>query len=78
MAQLTHNQILILESITKEVISEGNKNEFLVQIIEHAGGFLNAMTRSAYEKSKGVSYNTAKKYRENRKILGVNFVIDND
>lgn len=76
--KLTEKQQQILNDISKEVMKLDNPNDFCVQIIEHAGAFLNPLTRSAYEKEYGVSYNTAKKYRENRVILGVNFVIDNE
>lgn len=55
-----------------------NPNDFLVQIIEHSGGFLNLQTRSNYMKENNVSYNTAKKYRENINLFGVKFVIDNE
>lgn len=55
-----------------------NPNDFLVQIIEHSGGFLNLQTRSNYMKENNVSYNTAKKYRENINFFGVKFVIDNE
>jgi len=77
MPQLADNQQKILDLISEEVISTTTPNAFLVQIIEHAGGFLNIKTRSDYHKEEGVSYNTAKKYRENHKIFGVNFVTDN-
>ena len=50
----------------------------LVQIIEHAGKFLNLETISEYAKRTGKSYNGVKKFRKQIKIFNVNFVIDNN
>mgnify|MGYP003621255397 FL=1 len=49
----------------------------LVQIIEHAGKFLNLETISNYSARTGISYNGVKKFRRNIKIFNVNFVMDN-
>lgn len=53
-------------------------NAGLVQIIEQAGSFLNLRTRTEYKNQEGCSYNTAKKYRNNVKLFGINFIVDND
>jgi len=53
-------------------------NDDMINIIEHCGDYLNIMTRTAYSKATGTSYNGAKKHRANRVIFGRTFVIDND
>ena len=63
---------LIIERISQYVMEDKLTNENLVQIIEHAGGYLNLQTRSDYKRSTGLSYNGAKKFRTNKKIFGVN------
>ena len=68
---------LVLNRLS-ELISNGEiDNKGLVQIIELAGGFLNLKTRSAYSKENNISYNGAKKFRENINLFGVTFIIDN-
>ena len=68
---------LVLNRLS-ELISNGEiDNKGLVQIIELAGGFLNLKTRSAYSKENNISYNGAKKFRENINLFGVKFIIDN-
>lgn len=52
-------------------------NEDVVQIIEHLGQYLNLKTISAYSAKHGISYNGAKKHRQNVTIFGVKFIIDN-
>lgn len=75
--QLTEFEQKSLERL--QVAMEQGKltNAGLVQIIEQAGSFLNLRTRSDYERQEGVSYNTAKRYRQNVKLFNVTFVIDN-
>ena len=52
-------------------------NNDLVQIIELSGSLLNLKTRSDYSKENGISYNGAKKHRQNIKLFNVHFIIDN-
>jgi hypothetical protein len=52
-------------------------DEDLVQIIEHTGDYLNLKTRSNYAKEYGISYNGAKKFRQNVNLFGAKFIIDN-
>ena len=68
----------ICEHLSKRIESGELSNEDLVQIIEHVGSYLNLTTRSDYAKQNGLSYNGAKKFRENVKLFNVNFIIDNE
>lgn len=68
----------ISEHLSKRIINGELTNDELVQLIELIGGYLNLKTRSAYSKENGMSYNGAKKFRQNIKIFGINFIIDND
>ena len=56
----------------------GLNNNDLVQIIEHIGGYLNLKTRAGYAKENNLSYNGAKKFRNNIELFGVKFIIDNE
>lgn len=68
----------ICEHLSKRIEAGELSNEDLVRIIEHVGSYLNLTTRSDYAKQNGLSYNGAKKFRENIKLFNVNFVIDNE
>jgi len=68
----------ICEHLSKRIEDGELSNEDLVQIIEHIGSYLNLTTRSDYAKKNGLSYNGAKKFRENVKLFNVNFIIDNE
>jgi len=68
----------INKNITKGLEYGQLSNSDLVQIIECAGDLLNLQTRSSYAKSQGISYNGAKKFRQNVNLFGATFVIDND
>ncbi len=65
-------------NIHKYVMQVDDPNEFLVQIIEQAGGYLNLQTISDYARKNGMTYNGVKKCREVRTIFNTKFVIDND
>jgi hypothetical protein len=64
-------------NIHKYVMQVDDPNEFLVQIIEQAGGYLNLQTISDYARKNGMTYNGVKKCREVRTIFNTKFVIDN-
>ena len=51
---------------------------FVEKCIELAGDFLNLQTISDYAKENNISYNGAKKFRNNIELFGVKFVIEND
>lgn len=78
MEQMSDKEEEALNRFGNFVQKNNVSNEFLVQIIEQAGGYLNLMTISAYEKYSGLSYNGVKKTRNIRPIFGVKFVIDNE
>ena len=76
--QLTEKQKESLWNFEKFLISGNSNPEYLVQIIELAGTYLNLQTISDYAKEKGISYNGVKKTRDIRTIFNVKFVIDNE
>lgn len=67
----------INRNIHKGIINNYLSNDDLVQIIEQTGSYLNLRTRSAYAKENNLSYNGAKKFRQNVNLFGVNFIVDN-
>lgn len=75
MPQLIDN---IKDRISQYTIDGKLSNEDLVQIIELCGSYLNLKTRSQYAKESGISYNGAKKFRQNIQIFGTTFIIDNE
>jgi len=68
----------ILAKLEKMIVEKGVSNEFLVQLIELAGGYLNLMTIADYAKGKSMSYNGVKKCRNVVKIFKTKYVIDNE
>jgi hypothetical protein len=52
-------------------------NENMVQIIELCGLYLNLKTISDYAKENGITYNGAKRFRNNVTIFNTKFIIDN-
>ena len=75
---MTEYEIKIIEKLQESVIDGRLSNECLVQIIEQCGSFLNLKTISNYAKTNQISYNGAKKFRENIDLFGVKFILDND
>ena len=69
---------LIKQRITHYFLENQLSNEDMVQIIEHIGGYLNLKSRSQYAKDFGISYNGAKKHRQNIKLFGSTFILDNE
>jgi len=67
----------ILRTIDLAVTRGEVQNNELIQIIEHAGAYLNLKTIPDYAKFEGISYNGAKNNRHVQEIFGVKFVIDN-
>jgi len=65
-------------NLHKYVMQVDDPNEFLVQIIELAGGYLNLQTIADYARENGKTYNGVKKCREVRTIFNTKFVIDNE
>lgn len=75
---MTEYEIKSIEKLQESVIDGRLSNECLVQIIEQCGSFLNLKTISNYAKTNQISYNGAKKFRENIDLFGVKFILDND
>jgi hypothetical protein len=67
----------LLINIHKGMDNNMLSNNDLVQIIELCGLYLNLSTIPEYAKKNNISYNGVKKFRENVKLFGVKFVIDN-
>ena len=67
----------ICNHLTQRIENGELSNADIVQIIEHAGGYLNLQTISDYAKNNGLSYNGAKKFRNTISLFGVKFVLDN-
>lgn len=77
MSQLTQYEIDSLNKLGQSIQSGKWSNSGLVQLIELAGMYLNIKTIPDYAKDQKITYNGAKKRNLTRKIIGINFVIDN-
>jgi hypothetical protein len=75
---MTEKEMDIICRLVTHIQKGDVSNDFLVQLIELSGSFLNIKTRSEYAKENEISYNGAKHHRCNVKLFGVNFIIDND
>lgn len=65
-------------NLHKYVESYDDINDFLVELIEQAGGYLNATPIGKYQKETGLSYPGIIKCRPWRVILGNRYVTDNE
>jgi hypothetical protein len=72
------NEILITEKFIKLVEEIGVSDEFLVQICELSGSYLNLKSISNYAKADNMSYNGVKKYRKIITVFNTKYVIDNE
>ena len=68
----------VANSVSSGVQKGQLSNNDLVQIIELCGAYLNLKSRSQYAKANNISYNGAKRFRENVLLFGTIFIIDND
>lgn len=68
----------LLDFISLKFESAEIDNNELVQIIELCGGYLNLQSISDYSRANKISYNGAKKFREQVKLFNQKFVIDNE
>jgi len=75
---MSEDEIKMLDRLGSYVLEHGVSNDFLVQLIEQAGGFLNLKTLPDYAKANNISYNGAKKHRDNVTIFNTKFIIDNN
>lgn len=64
-------------NLHKYVESYDDVNDFLVELIEQAGGYLNATPVAKYAKENNISYPGVIKCRPWRIILGNRYVTDN-
>lgn len=78
MGKLTKIEQDTLNKFNKFYLNNNISNEFLVQLIELAGNYLNLMTISDYAKENKLSYNGVKNNRNIIIMFNVKFVIDND
>ena len=76
--QLTDKERKQLSKIEEFIYTNNVSNDYLVKLIELAGGFLNLKTISNYAKDNGISYNGAKHFRNVTEIFNVKFIIDNE
>lgn len=67
----------MLERLEKRIVETGVSNEFLVQICELSGKYLNLRTISDYAKENKMSYNGAKRFRNVISLFNCKFIIDN-
>lgn len=65
-------------NLHKYATNYDNINDFLVEFIEQAGGYLNATPIGQYQKETGLSYPGIIKCRPWTNILGHRYVIDNE
>lgn len=77
MTQLTVYEESIIQRIGEGVQNGSISNTAIVQIIELTGMFLNIKTISDYAKSKGISYQAARKHKQVN-IFNVKFIIENE
>lgn len=66
-----------LEKFDGFVFEKSPSNEFLIELIQSAGSYLNLKTIPKYAEEKNMSYQGVKMFREIKEIFGVKFVIDN-
>ncbi len=74
--KLSKDEKLMLLRLEKRIHAKGVSREFLVQIFELSGTYLNISTITNYAKENNMSYNGVKKFRNIKTFFGVKFVID--
>ena len=75
---MSENELIAIEKFIKMVQEKGVSDEFLVQICELSGSYLNLKTISDYAKYNKMSYNGVKKFRKTVKLFNTKYIIDND
>lgn len=76
--ELSKEEQVMLNRFVGYVSTHEVSNEFLVQLIELSGGYLNLQTIPDYAKSHHMSYNGVKKTRRIVVLFGVKYVVDNE
>ena len=74
--KITDKEKLMLERLEKLIHTKGVSSEFLVQLFELSGTYINISTISDYAKDHNLSYNGVKKFRNIKELFGVKFVIE--
>lgn len=74
---MSEEERIVLNNFEKYIYKKMPSNDFLVQICELSGKYLNLQTISNCAKINNKSYNGIKKFRKKVKLFGVNFIIDN-
>lgn len=74
---MTEKEQITIKKFGEFVMKNNPSTEFLVQIFELSGMFLNLKTISDYSKENDLSYNGVKKCRDIKEIHGIKWVIDN-
>jgi S-adenosylmethionine synthetase len=68
----------ICNRISDYILDGSLTNDQVVQIIEHAGQYLNLKTIADYAEKNKLSYNGVKKHRQIITLFGCKLVIDNE
>lgn len=68
----------ICEHLSQRIVAGELSNADMVQIIEHLGSYLNLQTISDYARDNNISYNGAKKFRQQVQLFNTKFIIDNN
>jgi hypothetical protein len=76
MGKITEKEKLMIERLDKLIYTNGVSKEFLIQLFELSGRYLNIKTISDYAKENKMSYNGVKKFRGIKEMFGVKFVIE--
>lgn len=74
---MTNEEETVINKFEKYIYEKVPSNDFLVQIIELSGKYLNLQTISNYAKNNNLSYNGVKNYRQKITLFGKTFIIDN-
>lgn len=74
---MTNEEETVINKFEKYIYEKVPSNDFLVQIIELSGKYLNLQTISNYAKNNNLSYNGVKNYRQKIILFGKTFIIDN-
>jgi len=68
----------LIDFVAKNYEAGRLDDDSLVQLIELAAKYLNLQTIAEYARLNKLSYNGAKNYRNNIKISGVKFIVNNE
>lgn len=75
---MTEKERVVLERFGKYITKKGVSNDFLLELIQLTGSFLNLQTIADYARAKHLSYQGVKTCRKIIILFGCKFVLDND